>query len=146
MKVDQTEKKKVNKLDLVLSVIAILAIAAIGTFLLHMQNADDSAIMQPERVISDETTDETTGETTDETGDNEANKTEPDKAPASQMININTAPKEELMLLKGIGEKKAESIIAYREQTPFQKPEDITNVSGIGEKTYEAIADSICVN
>ena len=49
------------------------------------------------------------------------------------------------MLLSGIGADKAEKIIEYREKEPFKKPKDITKVKGIGEKTYEALADKICV-
>lgn len=60
-------------------------------------------------------------------------------------ININTATKEELMTLNGIGEAKADAIISYREQTPFTKIEDIKNVSGIGDSIYEEIKDKITV-
>lgn len=60
-------------------------------------------------------------------------------------ININTATKEELMTLTGIGEAKAEAIISYREKTPFTKIEDIKNVSGIGDSVYEDIKDYITV-
>ncbi|GEM_PF-6216659 len=60
-------------------------------------------------------------------------------------VNINTATAEELMTLKGIGEKKAQSIIEYRESHAFERIEDIMEVSGIGEKTFENIKDNICV-
>ena len=63
----------------------------------------------------------------------------------SSIININTAPKEELMLLNGIGEAKADAIIAYREETPFETIEDIKNVSGIGDSIFEEIKDHITV-
>lgn len=63
----------------------------------------------------------------------------------SSVININTATKEELMTLTGIGEAKAEAIISYREKTPFTKIEDIKNVSGIGDSVYEDIKDYITV-
>jgi competence protein ComEA len=63
-----------------------------------------------------------------------------------QKININTAPVETLVKLKGIGQKHAESIIEYRAKNgPFGKPEDITKVSGIGVKTFEANKDIITV-
>lgn len=72
-------------------------------------------------------------------------------APATQnasdgRININTASKEELMELDGIGEKKAQAIIDYRyENGYFKSVEDLTNVSGIGEKTLEKNLDKITV-
>ncbi len=65
--------------------------------------------------------------------------------PEKLMVNINTASAEELVKLKGVGEKTAEKIIEYREQTPFETVEDIMNVSGIGEKKFEDIKDMICV-
>ena len=61
-------------------------------------------------------------------------------------ININTASEEDLQTLTGIGASKAKAIIEYREQNgPFNKPEDITNVSGIVESAYEKIKDNITV-
>ena len=59
-------------------------------------------------------------------------------------ININTADKDSLMDLPGIGEAKSQAIIDYRnENGAFNTIEDITNVSGIGEKTFEKIKDRI---
>lgn len=72
-------------------------------------------------------------------------KTESEKKQPSAMVNINTATKEELMTLSGIGETKAEAIISYREKTPFQKIEDLKNVSGIGDSTFEEIKSNITV-
>ena len=64
----------------------------------------------------------------------------------SDKININTASVDELMKLKGIGEAKAKSIAEYRENNGlFSKIEDILNVSGISEKIYENIKDSITI-
>ena len=59
---------------------------------------------------------------------------------STKLININTATKDELMSLSGIGEVKAESIITYRqEQGGFKNIEELMQVSGIGEKTFEKL-------
>lgn len=60
-----------------------------------------------------------------------------------EKININTASKEELMTLPNIGEKRADSILEYRENNKFEKIEDIKNVSGIGDKFFEQLKDLI---
>lgn len=53
-------------------------------------------------------------------------------------ININTADIETLADLNGIGQAKAEAIVAYRDANgPFQSSDDLTNVQGIGERTVE---------
>lgn len=61
-------------------------------------------------------------------------------------INLNTANVTELQKLTGIGQKKAEQIIAYREQNgSFKKIEDLMQVSGIGEKTFASLKDQLAV-
>ena len=61
-------------------------------------------------------------------------------------VNINTADSNELQTLSGVGPSKADAIIEYREQNgPFQKIEDLMNISGIGEKTFEKLKDGITV-
>ncbi|KEZ51090.1 helix-hairpin-helix domain-containing protein [Metabacillus indicus] len=61
-------------------------------------------------------------------------------------VNLNKASSEELQTLTGIGPAKAEAIIAYREETGgFKTVEDLMNVSGIGEKSFEKVKDSISV-
>ena len=63
----------------------------------------------------------------------------------SDLININTASKEELMSLPNIGDKRADAIIEYRSANKFEKIEDIKNVTGIGDKFYEALKDLITI-
>lgn len=61
-------------------------------------------------------------------------------------INLNTATSEQLQTISGIGAKRAEDIIAYRESHGgFQSVDDLKNVSGIGDKTLEKIRESIYV-
>ncbi|MGL4449997.1 MAG: helix-hairpin-helix domain-containing protein [Sarcina sp.] len=62
------------------------------------------------------------------------------------VVNINTATLDELQTLTGIGEGKASAIIEYRETSGgFKTIEDIKNISGIGEKTFEKIRDRLSV-
>ena len=93
-------------------------------------------------VIPTETdrTQEMTGNSSDRTGKTAAGKTE------SQLVNINTADKETLMSLPGIGAGKAEAVIAYREAGGvFKDIKDIMLVDGIKEGVYARIKDKICV-
>lgn len=62
------------------------------------------------------------------------------------IININSASLSELQNINGIGEVKAQSIIDYREKSGgFKSIEDIKNVEGIGDKTFEKIKDKISI-
>lgn len=61
-------------------------------------------------------------------------------------IDINQATQEEFETLPGIGPSKAAAILAYREEHgPFKAIEDLMNVSGIGQKTFDKLATSIQV-
>lgn len=61
-------------------------------------------------------------------------------------IDINTADEGELVRLSGIGEKTAQAILRYRaENGAFQETQDLMDVPGIGEKTFEKIKDDITV-
>lgn len=65
---------------------------------------------------------------------------------AEEKINLNTATKELLMTLPGIGEMRAEAVIAYRkEKGGFDTIEEIMNISGIKEAVFLKIKDSIVV-
>lgn len=58
-------------------------------------------------------------------------------------VDINSASKEELTKIKGIGETKAQAIIEYREKKCFERIEDLDLVKGFGAKTIELIKNEI---
>lgn len=61
-------------------------------------------------------------------------------------VQINAASKEQLEKITGIGSRKAESILKYREERgPFQKIEDLLEIDGIGVKSLEKIKDQIII-
>lgn len=133
---DKSTEKKIRFFDkntTVFSIICILIITIVGSLMLYFETADKSVIIKSEESV--------------------LLQSEIDQASSSDgynpevhgLININTADLETLMVLDGIGEKKAEAIIEYRTKRPFKSVSDIMNVSGIGQKTYEKIKDSICV-
>lgn len=73
-----------------------------------------------------------------------------ESAPAQQnqeeKINLNTATEAELQTISGIGAKKAQEIIRFRdEQGPFKTVEELKNVPGIGEKTVDRLKDMLTV-
>ncbi|MFA4930711.1 MAG: helix-hairpin-helix domain-containing protein [Patescibacteria group bacterium] len=63
----------------------------------------------------------------------------------NDLININQASADELSTLDSIGPKTAQKIIDYRQQNNFDSIEEIMEVSGIGEKTYEKIKNNITI-
>lgn len=68
------------------------------------------------------------------------------KQVAAHTININQATVQELTMLERIGRSYATRIVAFREKNgPFQKPEDIMKVKGIGKKIWEANKNMIAV-
>ncbi|MDR0992304.1 MAG: ComEA family DNA-binding protein [Ruminococcus sp.] len=65
--------------------------------------------------------------------------------PESEKVNINTDSADKLMTLPGVGEATAEKIIAYRENKPFEKPEDLLFIDGIGETKFEEMKPYVTV-
>ena len=65
----------------------------------------------------------------------------------SDKVNINTASKEELMTLPGIGEARALAIIAYRKENgPFTSVEELKEVEGIKDGVFSKMKDYIEIN
>ena len=61
-------------------------------------------------------------------------------------INLQTATKEELMSIKGIGDKKADSIIEYRKTNKINEPEDLKNIKGFGDSIVGNIKETNSVS
>lgn len=70
----------------------------------------------------------------------------PDSLLEREVIDLNLADVYELQRLPGIGEKRAQAIVAYREEHgPFQTAQDLTRVSGIGEGILSGLLDYVTV-
>lgn len=76
-------------------------------------------------------------------GRNEAVREGTPEEQADDRVNINTAAKEELMRLPGIGDSRAEDILAYRAKKRFEVPEDIMKVPGIKEGAFRKLEGKI---
>ena len=137
----ETKEKKekfFSKTVIVLSIICIAVTTFVGTYMLKLETENTSTIIKHENSSALEAEIDKII--------NEQNDSNSKYSPEIHgLININTADKETLMVLEGIGEKRAEAIIEYRIKKPFKKTSDIMNISGIGEKIYAKIKDKICV-
>ncbi|CAM4140331.1 helix-hairpin-helix domain-containing protein [Lacicoccus alkaliphilus] len=70
----------------------------------------------------------------------------PQDEAGTALVNINTATAAELTTLNGIGEKKAQLILEYREQNGlFMAKEDLMTITGIGEKTFDSLEPYITI-
>lgn len=65
---------------------------------------------------------------------------------STNLVNINTADSNKLQTLPGIGPSKAKKIIEFRDKNQFKKIEEIKNVDGIGEKTFESLKSLITID
>lgn len=64
----------------------------------------------------------------------------------NQLININTASAAELTSLKGIGDAKAQAIVAYRDKNgAFRSVDDLKAVQGIGDKLLEQLRSQVTI-
>lgn len=65
---------------------------------------------------------------------------------SNNLVNINTADSNKLQTLPGIGPSKAKKIIEFRDKNQFKKIEELKNVDGIGEKTFESLKSLITID
>jgi len=132
----------IRKEYMVIGIIMFLVILAVWGWYLKTNKIEvfDANDRQDEKKVQIETGDNTGKEKIVEDNRNTQAKKEP------HYININTADMETLMKLHGIGEVKARAIIEYRERNgPFKSADEIKNVKGIGEATFQKIKDRIIV-
>lgn len=123
---------------LILAVVILKDNAPVKVSVTKSNNQPKTSFIETTDRDSDNTTLESTVlETVEKTNDEDTN---------SDKININTASKDQLMTLNGIGEVIAGRIIDYRNSNKFTSIDEIQNVNGIGEKKFEAIKDYITVN
>lgn len=61
----------------------------------------------------------------------------------NERIDLNRASTVELMRLPGVGEKRAQAIVAQRAKSPFKKPEDVLVVKGLGPKWFARVKGNV---
>ena len=88
------------------------------------------------------------GEDVPALGSSESPVTSSAPAEKTGKVRLNRATESELQTVSGIGQKRAQDIIAYREakMVLFRSVDDLKNVSGIGEKTLEKLRDAFTVD
>jgi competence protein ComEA len=59
--------------------------------------------------------------------------------PPGERIDLNRASVSELMRLPGVGEKRAQAIVAHRQKQPFRRPEDVVLVKGLGPAWFQKV-------
>jgi comEA protein len=118
---------------LIFLVAALLLGSAISLYRRHRPHVASELSVSTSEVVSEPSV-------SDSTIEEEAKNT------TGQKLNINTATSQELQTLPGIGPQLAERIIAHRQAHGyFLSVHHITEVRGIGEKTFQRIGDSITV-
>lgn len=135
----ENRKNKANNSEKILIITAIIMFAIlIGYNAFFVPPVSENIQISGDIVKSQDTSDEENKKETKENTETEKSK--------NGLININTASKDELTELTGVGSKIAERIIEYRKtHGGFSNKEEIMNVKGIGEKIFEKFKDDITV-
>lgn len=121
-----------------------ISLIIVGIIILYISLSQPKVISKSkssESVSSVATVDDTT--LTAEESSSSSAKIEKDE---NVVVNINTCSPEELMQIPGIGESKANAIVAYRNVIgSYSSTEEVKNISGFSDKFYESIKDNITV-
>jgi competence protein ComEA len=65
--------------------------------------------------------------------------------PPGERIDLNRASVTELMRIPGVGEKRAQAIVAHRQKTPFRRAEDVLQVKGLGPAWFGKVKANLTV-
>jgi competence protein ComEA len=66
--------------------------------------------------------------------------------PAGDRVDLNRATVAELMRLPGVGEKRAQAIVAHRSRQPFRRAEDVLQVKGLGKAWFAKVKGNLAVS
>ena len=116
---------KFERVVLMLTAVALLVMT--GWFFVHERDASNQWRVEVQR------SDSTSGSVSEE-------RNRPDGLLEGEVINLNTASLSDLQRLPGIGEKRAQAIVAYRQEWGgFSSVDDLLRVDGLGPRTLESL-------
>jgi len=143
MKRDENKRRLGRAEKIVLALMALAVMFTLGFFAGRSSRSGGAMTVQAQK------SPETSASQTQDTGqaaESASETTADESASPDALINVNTATAAELETLPGIGEVMAQRIIEFRETYgDFILTDEITDVSGIGEATFENIKDLITV-
>ena len=130
---------KISRLEFAAVLLAAVCVAFSAVWFLR-----GNAAAQPVRVESERTLVQSTPQLLPAPTATPQPQSKEEALESGEKVDLNTAGREELMTLPGIGEKRADAILAYRQANgPFRTPEELTEVDGIGEGILEGLIDYV---